>query len=109
MEIKLNDPFAAELLKAQTALMQVIDPELYVNVIDLGLVYGVDFTDVAKVKVTMTLSTPGCPMGEAITGGVKNALATVFPDREIGVEVVWEPRWNYDRITDEGKAQMGLE
>ncbi len=109
MEIRLNDPFAAEMLKAQTALMQVIDPELYVNVIDLGLVYGVDFTDVATVKVTMTLSTPGCPMGDAITGGVENALATVFPDREIDVEVVWEPRWNYDRITDEGKAQMGLE
>ena len=43
MEIKLNDPFAAELLKAQVALMQVIDPELYVNIVDLGLVYGVDF------------------------------------------------------------------
>jgi len=109
MEIKLNDPFAAEMLKAQTALMQVIDPELYVNVIDLGLVYEVDFTEVATVKVTMTLSTPGCPMGDAITGGVENALATVFPDREIEVEVVWEPRWNYDMITEEGKAQMGLE
>lgn len=109
MEIKLNDPFAAEMLKAQTALMQVIDPELYVNIIDLGLVYGVDFTDAATVKVTMTLSTPGCPMGEAITGGVENALATAFPDREIEVEVVWEPRWNYDRITDEGKAQLGLD
>ncbi|GGG84574.1 hypothetical protein GCM10007415_17200 [Parapedobacter pyrenivorans] len=109
MEIKLNDPFAAELVKAQTALMQVIDPELYVNVVDLGLVYGVDFTDATKVKVTMTLSTPGCPMGEAITGGVKNALTAAFSDRETEVEVVWEPRWNYHMITDEGKAQLGLE
>lgn len=109
MEIKLNDPFAAELLKAQTALMQVIDPELYVNIVDLGLVYGVDFTDVAKVKVTMTLSTPGCPMGDAITGGVENALGAAFPEREIEVDIVWEPRWNYHMITDTGKAQMGLE
>lgn len=109
MEIKLNDPFAAELLKAQTALMQVIDPELYVNIVDLGLVYGVDFTDVAKVKVTMTLSTPGCPMGDAITGGVENALGAAFPEREIEVDIVWEPRWNYHMITDAGKAQMGLE
>ncbi|PPL00875.1 metal-sulfur cluster assembly factor [Parapedobacter indicus] len=109
MEIKLNDPFAAELLKAQTALMQVIDPELYVNIIDLGLVYGVDFSDAARVKVTMTLSTPGCPMGEAITNGVENILGVVFPKREIEVEVVWEPRWNYHMITDAGKAQMGLE
>ncbi len=109
MEVKLNDPFAAELLKAQTALMQVIDPELYVNIVDLGLVYGVDFNDTAKAKVTMTLSTPGCPMGDAITGGVENAMGAAFPDREIEVEVVWEPRWDYHLITDEGKAQMGLE
>jgi len=109
MEITLNDPFAAELLKAQTALMQVVDPELYVNIIDLGLVYGVDFTDAASVKVTMTLTTPGCPMGDAITGGVGNTLAAAFPDREIEVEIVWEPRWDYHMITDAGKAQMGLE
>ncbi|MGV3760852.1 metal-sulfur cluster assembly factor [Parapedobacter sp.] len=109
MEIKLNDPFATELLKAQMALMQVIDPELYVNIVDLGLVYSVDFTDAAKVKVTMTLSTPGCPMGDAITRGVENTLEAVFPGREIEVDIVWEPRWNYHMITDEGKAQMGLE
>ena len=109
MEIKLNDPFAAEMMKAQTALMQVIDPELFVNVIDLGLVYAVDFTDAAKVKVTMTLSTPGCPMGDAITGGVRNALESAFPGRDIDVDVVWEPRWNFHMISDEGKAQMGLE
>src|SRR5690606_21345752 len=109
MEIKLNDPFAAELLKAQTVLMQVIDPELYVNIVDLGLVCGVDFTDAKTVKVTMTLSTHGCPMGDAITGGVENALGAAFPDREIEVSIVWEPRWNYHMITDEGKAQMGLD
>jgi|SRR5690606_39674652 len=109
MEIKLTDPFAAELFKARTALIQVIDPELYVNIVDLGLVYEVDVRDAEKVKVTMTLSTPGCPMGDAITGGVKNALGAVFPDRGIEVALVWEPRWNYHMITDEGKAQMGLE
>ena len=109
MEIRLNDPFAAEQMKAQTALMEVIDPELYVNVIDLGLVYTVDFNDERKVKVTMTLSTPGCPMGDAITGGVRNALETAFPDREVEVDLVWEPRWNYNMISEEGKAQMGLD
>lgn len=109
MEIKLNDSFAAELLKAQTALMQVIDPELCINIVDLGFIYGIDFTDAAKVKVTMTLTTPGCPMGGAIVRGVENVLETAFPDRGIAVEIVWEPSWNYDRITDEGKIQMGLE
>lgn len=109
MEIKLNDPFAVELLKAQTALMQVIDPELCVNIVDLGFIYGIDFTDAAKVKLTMTLTTPGCPMGGAIVSGVENVLGAAFPDRRIEIEIVWEPSWNYDMITDEGKAQMGLE
>lgn len=109
MEIKLSDPFAAELLKTRTALMQVVDPELCVNIVDLGFIYGVDFTDAAKVKVTMTLTTPGCPMGGTIVEWVKNVLGAAFPERAIEIEIVWEPPWNYDRITDEGKAQMGLE
>ena len=109
MEISLNSPFAPELMKAQTALMQVIDPELFVNIIDLGLVYGVDFSEAEKVTVTMTLSTPYCPLGDAITGGVRNALDKAFPDREIEVDLVWEPAWSYDNITADGKAQLGLD
>ena len=109
MEISLNNPFAPELMKAQTALMQVIDPELFVNIIDLGLVYGVDFSEIGKIIVTMTLSTPHCPLGDAITGGVHNALGKAFPDREIEVDLVWEPTWSYDNITAEGKAQLGLD
>ncbi len=109
MEITLNDPFAPELMKAQTALMQVVDPELYVNIIDLGLVYGVDFSEDGKITVTMTLSTPHCPLGDAITGGVCNALGKVFPDREVEVDLVWEPAWSYDNISEDGKAQLGLD
>lgn len=109
MEIILNDPFAPELMKAQTALMQVIDPELFVNIIDLGLVYGVDFSEMGMTTVTMTLSTPHCPLGEAIMNGVRNALGKAFPDREIKVDIVWEPAWGYHLISDEGKAKLGLE
>lgn len=108
MEIALTDQCAAEKMKAQTALMEVIDPELFVNIIDLGLVYDVDFAEAGKVTVTMTLSTPHCPLGDAITTGVSNALEGVFPDREIAVNLVWEPAWSMDNITEEGKAQLGI-
>lgn len=109
MEIALNSPHAAELLKARTALMTVIDPELFVNIIDLGLVYEVRFPSVGVIEVMMTLSTPHCPLGDAITGGVKNALSLAFPDQLIQVELVWDPPWGFDRITEEGKRQLGLE
>ncbi len=108
MEITLTDKYAAEKLKAQTALMQVIDPELFVNVVDLGLIYDVDFSEAGKIKVTMTLSTPHCPLGDAITTGVRNALEGDFPDMEVTIDLVWEPAWSYDNITDEGKAQLGI-
>lgn len=108
MEVSLSGPHAAEQLKAQTALMQVIDPELSVNIVDLGLVYDVDFSDAGKVMVTMTLSTPHCPLGDAIQSGVMNVLKNSFPDREIEINLVWEPEWNYDRISEAGKAQLGL-
>ncbi|HZH54183.1 MAG TPA: metal-sulfur cluster assembly factor [Sphingobacteriaceae bacterium] len=108
MEIALNSPHAAELVKARTALMTVIDPELFVNIIDLGLVYEVRFPSVGVIEVIMTLSTPHCPLGDAITGGVKNALNLAFPDQFIQVELVWDPPWGLDRITEEGKRQLGL-
>ncbi len=108
MEPSLSSPYAAEQLKALNALLQVIDPELGINIVDLGLVYAVDFSDAAKVAVTMTLSTPYCPLGDAIQEGVRNALAPCFPGREIEIDLVWEPAWSYDRISEAGKAQLGL-
>lgn len=88
--------------------MEVIDPELFVNVVDLGLIYDVDFADGGKVIVTMTLSTPHCPLGDAITMGVRNALEGSFPDREIAVNLVWHPEWSPDNISDAGKVQLGM-
>lgn len=108
MDISLNSPYASEEMRAQLALMQVIDPELSINIVDLGLVYGVDFSECNKVVVTMTLSTPHCPMGDAIASGVQHVLESHFPDREVSISLVWDPVWNYDMITEAGKEQLGL-
>lgn len=107
MNIFLTDPHAAEKLKARTALMEVFDPELSINIIDMGLVYDLDFSESGKIIVTMTLSTPHCPLGDAIESGVKNVLGDRFPDRTIDIDLVWEPFWSYDMISEAGKEQLG--
>jgi len=109
MEISVNEPFYNEKLKALSALYGVMDPELMVNIVDLGLVYGLRFEEEGALLVTMTLSTPHCPLGEAITTGVKNALSQVFPERTVGMEIVWEPAWDLEMLTAEGRWQLGRE
>lgn len=94
--------------RAMTALSKVIDPELFINIVDLGLIYRLDFSSAESIGVTMTLSTPHCPMGEAITNGVRNALESEFPGYYIAIDVVFEPLWNFDMLTPEGRVLLGL-
>lgn len=94
--------------RAKNALYQVIDPELFVNIVDLGLIYDIEFKEEEKIVVTMTLSTPHCPMGEAITNGVKNALEIVFPGSNITIDLTFDPPWNFEMLTPEGREQLGV-
>lgn len=86
-------------------LKEVYDPELGVNIVDLGLVYNVAVEDGAA-KIRMTLTTPGCPMHDTITGGVKWALGRLPEIKDVEVDVVWEPRWSPEMMTDEAKEQL---
>lgn len=107
MDISLLDPNYAEMLKARDALYQVMDPELMVNIIDLGLVYDIQFVE-QKLHVLMTLSTPYCPMGESIVAGVHHVLETTFPEHEIEVNLTFDPPWNHERISPEGRLALGI-
>ena len=89
------------------ALRQVDDPEIGCNIVDLGLIYGVTI-DGSKVTVQMTLTTPGCPMHESIAWGVKMALLNLEPVTEAEVQVVWDPPWNPEMMTQYGRARVGL-
>ena len=89
------------------ALRQVVDPEINCNIVDLGLIYNVAVAD-GVVKVTMTLTTPGCPMHESISWGVKNVLAGLEDVKDVEVEVVWDPPWNPSMMTDAGRAITGV-
>ncbi len=88
-------------------LRQLIDPEIGCNIVDLGLIYDVAITGGA-VTVTMTLTTPGCPMHDSISYGVKNALLNLEGVQDVEVAVVWDPPWNPGMMTETGRAAVGL-
>jgi metal-sulfur cluster biosynthetic enzyme len=90
-----------------TALREVIDPEVGINILDLGLVYRVE-VDLPRVTVQMTMTTPACPLGPYLTTQVQDALGRLLPAAsDIQVDVVWEPAWSPDFISDEGRRQLG--
>ena len=91
------------------ALHDVYDPELGVNVIDLGLVYDVAVNEEGYVAVTMTLTTPGCPMHDSLSDGVGAALAGIPGITGGEVRLVWEPRWEPSRMTDDGRRLLGFD
>lgn len=90
------------------ALRSVIDPEIYQNIVDLGLVYGVDIAPERQVTVTMTLTTPHCPMGPQIIQNVEHVLYELGAE-QVGVNIVWEPAWTPDAMTPELKKLLGIE
>lgn len=90
-------------------LRLVMDPELHINIVDLGLVYKVEVDEPGKqIKVDMTLSSSYCPMGESIVSAVRNCIEGHYTGFTANVELVWDPVWSYDSITEEGKNLLGI-
>lgn len=100
----LAEPLTPELVRR--LLRTVIDPELGVNIVDLGLVYGVRLDDGA-VEIEMTLTTPGCPLGGFLDDEIRAALAQLPQVRDVHVELVWEPAWEPQAMSDAAKEQLG--
>ena len=90
-------------------LKEVIDPEIGLNIVDLGLVYEVSLPEEKLIKITMTLTTPGCPMGQTINNSVVNILEKHYPDFKTEVELVWFPMWDAAMISEAGQAQLNGE
>jgi probable FeS assembly SUF system protein SufT len=87
------------------------DPEIPVNIVDLGLVYSMDPSPMAggkRVEIKMTLTAPGCGMGPAIAADAKTKLLTLPEVKDATVEVVWEPQWNPGMISADGKVKLGI-
>lgn len=89
------------------ALREVIDPEVGMNVVDLGLIYGIDAAG-QRVNITMTMTTPACPMGSYLTDRVREAAQQAVPEAgEIRVDLVWEPHWSPEMMSDHAKRHFG--
>src|SRR5436309_2423441 len=97
-------------LEAQVreALKTVIDPELHINIVDLGLIYDVR-EEGGIVEVEMTLTTPGCPLAPVIDQKVKEAVTPIPEVKEVTLELVWDPPWTMDMMSDEAKAELGMD
>lgn len=92
----------------EEALRKVYDPELGINVMDLGLIYGIDVTQDGIVRITMTLTTRGCPLHDTMVGGVKASLSRVPGVNGVDVDLVWSPAWTPDTMKPEARKQLGF-
>jgi FeS assembly SUF system protein len=90
------------------ALRDIFDPEIPVNIYDLGLIYGVDITPEGAVAVTMTLTTPHCPVAESMPGEVELRVSSVPGVRDAEVNLVWDPPWDPAKMSDEAKLELGM-
>jgi FeS assembly SUF system protein len=91
------------------ALRQCYDPEIPINIVDLGLIYDVQHDEAGNVTVKMTLTTQGCPSALAIPDQVRSRVAAIEEVRDVKVEIVWEPAWTPSMISANGRQVLGLE
>jgi len=90
------------------AIATVYDPEIPVNIYELGLIYAVDIHDDGAVKVEMTLTAPACPSAQELPEQVRNAVLTVPGVKSCEVETVWDPPWDPSRMTEEARLQLNM-
>lgn len=90
------------------ALKDIYDPEIPVNIYDLGLIYGVDVTEDGDVAIVMTLTTPHCPVAESMPGEVELRIGAVPGVRDAQVEITWDPPWDPSKMSDEARLELGM-
>ncbi len=92
--------------RVTSSLESVIDPELGISVVDLGLIYNIQI-ELGKISIDMTLTTPGCPLAAMIASEVEERLRQTFEGTQIEVNLVWDPPWTPDRLSESAKRQLG--
>ena len=108
-KLNLGTPIAEEQIWEQ--LRTVYDPEIPVNIVELGLVYDLNINtddNGSSIKLKMTLTAPGCGMGPVIAQDAESKIRAIAGVKNVLVEIVWEPLWNRDMMTDEAKLQLGM-
>lgn len=90
------------------ACRTVYDPEIPVNIHDLGLIYTIDINDQNEVRILMSLTAPGCPVAGEMPGWVADAVEPLAGVKTVDVELVWEPQWGMDMMSDEARLELGF-
>ena len=99
-----------ELIHARviSALHTIFDPEIPVDIYELGLVYGVEVTDDGEVHVTMTLTTPMCPVAETLPPEVEEKVRNVVGVTDVSLDLVWDPPWSMDMMSDAARLELNM-
>jgi FeS assembly SUF system protein len=94
--------------KIIAALETVYDPEIPVNIYELGMIYNIKIDENANAEIVMTLTSPSCPVAESLPGEVRQKIKSVEGLNEVKIELVWEPPWNKDMMSEEAKLNLGF-
>jgi FeS assembly SUF system protein len=94
--------------KIISVLETVYDPEIPVNIYELGLIYNIKLDNSADVDIMMTLTSPACPVAESLPGEVRQKVKSIEGINEVNINLVWEPPWNKDMMSDEAKLNLGF-
>ena len=107
-DVSAGEPGGALYERVIEALKEIYDPEIPVNIYDLGLIYGVDVSEDGDVAITMTLTTPHCPVAESMPGEVELRASSVPGVRDAEVTLVWDPPWDPAKMSDEARLELGM-
>ena len=88
-------------------IKEIIDPDMGINIVDMGLIYEVDIDD-TTVDIKMTLTSPGCPAGGQIINGAQHVTQQLDGVEEVNIEVVWNPRWTSELMSEDAKDELGI-
>jgi len=94
--------------KIVDALKKVYDPEIPVNIYDLGLIYEIDYTDKKEVNISMTLTAPNCPVVDVLLMDVEDAVAALEEVEKVNINLVFDPPWDKSMLSEEAKLELGL-
>lgn len=94
--------------KVVSVLETVYDPEIPVNIYELGMIYDIKIKDESNVDILMTLTSPACPVAESLPGEVREKVKSIDEVNEVNVELVWDPPWNKDMMSEEAKLNLGF-
>lgn len=109
-DTKLKKSISADVLRQTViaAIRTIYDPEIPVNIYDLGLIYGVDVDEEGNVSINMTLTTPSCPEAQTLPASVETTVDELPDVKSVKLSLVWDPPWDKDRMSEEVKMVLGI-